>query len=493
MSISSGPVEVQVLLSDELHTVPGRHDLPGWMQQMRGSARHNGAMLAAVLLALAPSVQESVPLLVVPEGWQGERLEFPLDFAPELEFRGVEELAFAPGMFDKSSESYFSYALAIELEGDVAIDAAFLEHFLATYYRGLCRAVGASRQLTLDLEAVTASVDGGGDHFRATVKTFDPFTDGGALELALELRTWPRAATTQLFGIASPRPRDAAIWKELTALHQGWMRPRPAPFVLNHVSWVVDPATYEALRAEPFLRELGVVEERTVERPDRSYTLLALHGQRTHIEFVRADPEAGLAAGRSELAFGVERAGASEALAIEMHRKGHPSRMLPVKRSSEGPAVPWFTLLALEMPAGPLEVVSQEYATRFLTQWNPGLAPRTGGIGRSAVLERYAAAAGQDRARAALGDLGLVELRLDAAQVERLTGIATAAGFVATTDEPARLQGPGLSLLLARQEAAGGVVRCEFGLRRALEHAPLELGRLRLYIEGSRAILELAP
>jgi len=450
-------------------------------------------MLAALLLALTPSVQESVPLLVVPQGWQGERLEFPLDFAPELEFRGVEELAFAPGMFQKGSESYFSYALAIELEGDVALDAPFLEHFLATYYRGLCRAVGESRKLALDLAAVSATVEGGGDHFRATVKAFDPFTDGGPLELALELRTWPRAATTQLFGIASPLPRDAAIWKELGALHQGWMRARPAPLVLNHVSWVVDPATYAALRDEPFLRELGVVEERTVERSDRSYTLLALHGQRTHVEFVRADPVAGLAAGHSELAFGIERAGASEALAIELHRKGRPSRMVPVKRSSEGAAVPWFTLLALEMPAGPLEVVSQEYASRFLTQWNPGLAPRTGGIGRSAVLQRYAAAAGQDPARGALGDVERVALALDSAQLERLTGIATAAGFVASTDEPTRLLGPGVSLLLERREAAGGVVRCEFGLRRVLEHAPLELGRLRLRIEGSRAILEPLP
>jgi len=450
-------------------------------------------MLAALLLALAPTVQESVPLLVVPQGWQGERLEFPLDFAPELEFRGVEELAFAPGMFRKDSDSYFSYALAIEVEGDVAIDAPFLEHFLATYYRGLCRAVGESRKLALDLAAVSATVEGGGDHFRATVKAFDPFTDGGPLELALELRTWPRATTTQLFGVASPLPRDAAIWTELAALHQGWMRARPAPLVLNHVSWVVDPATYAALRDEPFLRELGVVEERTVERPDRSYTLLALHGQRTHVEFVRADPIAGLATGHSELAFGLERAGAKDALAIELHRKGRPSRILPVKRASEGEAVPWFVLLALEMPSGPLEVVVQEYATRFLTQWNPGLAPRTGGIGRSAVLERYAAAAGQDPARTALGDLELVELRLDPAQRERLAGIATATGFVETPGEPTRLQGPGVRLELVPQEAAGGVVRCEFTLRRPLEHAPLELGALRLTLEGARVVLRTAP
>lgn len=451
-------------------------------------------MLAALLLALAPSVQESVPLLVVPQGWQGERLEFPLDFAPELEFRGVEELAFAPGMFRKDSDSYFSYALAIELEGDVAIDAPFLEHFLATYYRGLCRAVGESRKLALDLAAVSATVEGSGDHFSATVRTFDPFTDGGPLALKLILRTWPRAATTQLFGIASPLPDDASIWKELGTLHQEWMRPRPAPFVLNHVSWVVDPATYEALRAEPFLRELGVVEERTVTRSDRQYTLLALHGQRTHVEFVRAGPLAGLTAGRAELGFGLERAGASGALAIELHRKGRPSSVQAVTRAGDGAELPWFTLLSMDMPAGPLDVVCVEYSTRFLTQWNPGLAPRTGGIGRAAVLERYAAAAGQDPARGALGDLVRVELALDTAQHERLGGILAATGFVSVPGEtPARHDGPGVQLVLTRQEEPGGIRSCAFTLRRELVHEPLVLGQIQLRIEGSRAVLARLP
>jgi hypothetical protein len=42
----------------------------------------------------------------VPEGWKRETIPFPLDFAPGLSFRGVEELRFAPGFFDPAASSY---------------------------------------------------------------------------------------------------------------------------------------------------------------------------------------------------------------------------------------------------------------------------------------------------------------------------------------------------------------------------------------------------
>ncbi len=77
-------------------------------------------ILLHLFLTCATAVPpQDPPLVLVPEGWRHERIDFPLSFAPELEFRGFEDLSFAHGMFELNSSSYFSYALGLRLEGDV--------------------------------------------------------------------------------------------------------------------------------------------------------------------------------------------------------------------------------------------------------------------------------------------------------------------------------------------------------------------------------------
>ena len=39
-----------------------------------------------------------------PEGWRNETIPFPLEFAPNLGYEGIEEIRFSPGMME-SEES----------------------------------------------------------------------------------------------------------------------------------------------------------------------------------------------------------------------------------------------------------------------------------------------------------------------------------------------------------------------------------------------------
>src|SRR5262245_39565214 len=107
-------------------------------------------MLVATLAALVPLWQGDALLHPAPAGWLPERPTVAPSFAPELEYRGIEELAFAPGMFTLESDSYFSYALAWRVEGEIEVDEAMLTRFLETYYRGLCREVAKERKLERD-------------------------------------------------------------------------------------------------------------------------------------------------------------------------------------------------------------------------------------------------------------------------------------------------------------------------------------------------------
>jgi hypothetical protein len=70
-------------------------------------------LLLCAVAAVPGTAQESVEVpfyLPTPEGWRTETIPFPLEFAPELDYEGLEELRFAPGMFKEGSADFWSYA-----------------------------------------------------------------------------------------------------------------------------------------------------------------------------------------------------------------------------------------------------------------------------------------------------------------------------------------------------------------------------------------------
>ncbi len=55
-------------------------------------------------------------ILKTPTDWRYEKIDLPLDFAPSINYNGFEELRFAPGMFDREAEKYFTYVFVISIE-----------------------------------------------------------------------------------------------------------------------------------------------------------------------------------------------------------------------------------------------------------------------------------------------------------------------------------------------------------------------------------------
>ncbi|MGC9948258.1 MAG: PDZ domain-containing protein [Bryobacteraceae bacterium] len=52
-----------------------------------------------------------------PANWRPEVDRFPLPWSPQLSYHGSEDLVFAPGLDDKTSPNYHSYAFVWWLEG----------------------------------------------------------------------------------------------------------------------------------------------------------------------------------------------------------------------------------------------------------------------------------------------------------------------------------------------------------------------------------------
>ena len=192
------------------------------------------ALHAGLGLGHVSAADEAKETLTFHTNWKGERIELPPRFAPAMALKGIEEIRFAPGMFDAKSESFFTYAFVFSVPKDQELTAAVIEREMLAYYRGLGEAVSKGKgkavdggKFTFKLEAEKEAA-GAPEKISADTKVVqyagelnwvEPFATGQPQLLHFELQAWADAGTGRnyLFVCASPRARAEtdAVWKEL--------------------------------------------------------------------------------------------------------------------------------------------------------------------------------------------------------------------------------------------------------------------------------------
>jgi hypothetical protein len=164
--------------------------------------------------------------LSIPKGWQTERFSFPLNFAPEISYQGVEDLRFAPGWAKSASEEYWSYAILWYLEGSPEINSGILEKNLNAYFSGLIRSnLQRSKALDKTNQEVLASIEPGktepGDSltFTGSINMLD-YLQKKKIRLRCLVHVKPcQEGKTAIFFEFSPQASNHPIWSEL---HQLW-------------------------------------------------------------------------------------------------------------------------------------------------------------------------------------------------------------------------------------------------------------------------------
>lgn len=190
------------------------------------------ALLIGVSVSIAEVSQEQTSkLLKVPADWAFERFTLPPTFAPTIPYQGVEELRFAPGMFNKDTATYFAYAFVAQLDNVITISQSDITDYLLKYYKGLCSSVAKDRSLVIDTTKITATVEKKKGIpeiiYNASVNLFGVFTDGAQVKLNMEVKVLSNAAIkkTYLIFIASPREKTDAVWKKLYEIRQAFVIP----------------------------------------------------------------------------------------------------------------------------------------------------------------------------------------------------------------------------------------------------------------------------
>jgi len=186
-----------------------------------GAARRPGG------IGMGPRARAtSATLLLAPADWRFETMPLPPRFAPGVKFTGVEEARFAPGMFDTTATNYFTYVLALSVEGTENVDAAGMKDFLETYYRGLLGGLGQRKGLTVDPAQIKAEIaaaqpqDKSRSRYQGKVAIIDTFSDGRKTSLNVEADVLPQPALkkTCIILLLSPQPQDSDTWKNLRAI-----------------------------------------------------------------------------------------------------------------------------------------------------------------------------------------------------------------------------------------------------------------------------------
>ncbi len=195
-------------------------------------------LLSALLLSpLVTSQADKEPAYQVPapKGWGKETIALPPGFAPDMKWKGTEELRFAPGMFKADADDFLSYTLLFWVPDDAQIDAKTMERELLAYYRGLAEAVLKSNKKEVDVTKFTLTITAakqqpdkrsGGEAVAGYVgelKWTEPFTTGKPQTLRLEIHTWPSEKHKHhcVFMCASPQAETAAVWKTLREIRAG--------------------------------------------------------------------------------------------------------------------------------------------------------------------------------------------------------------------------------------------------------------------------------
>ncbi|MEO8111782.1 MAG: hypothetical protein ABI594_17175 [Ginsengibacter sp.] len=189
--------------------------------------------LCTIIFSFTTNAQDAAQLLKEPSAWAFERFELPPVFAPDIPYKGAEELRFSPGMFKKDSPDYFTYAFVAQLDNTATISMNDIRNYLLDYFKGLCGKTASDRKLTIDTSKISVGIEKKnntqGDEivYNALLNIFGVFTNGAPVKLNIEVKILKDAAASKIYlvFIGSPHAKNDEVWQELYKIQKDFVIP----------------------------------------------------------------------------------------------------------------------------------------------------------------------------------------------------------------------------------------------------------------------------
>lgn len=168
--------------------------------------------------------------LPIPKGWSIERFLIPISFAPQIPYKGVEDIRFTPGWAKAASDEYWTYAFLWWLESLPKTNAGTIARNLKAYYEGLIKSntntskpsSGKSIPVTTYFHKV-ATDKGDMETYNGTIEMTDYMQKKPiVLNCIVHVKFCKELNKAVLFHQLSPKPFIHINWAKLNQLWLGF-------------------------------------------------------------------------------------------------------------------------------------------------------------------------------------------------------------------------------------------------------------------------------
>jgi hypothetical protein len=158
--------------------------------------------------------QADINLLKTDSTWVKEVFYFPLNFANEIKFEGVEEARFPQKWADTSSTDFWSYVFVWEIKTSSRLMEKDLEDNLQIYFNGLLNWQHTNAVFLQKEAAENHSI------YLGKIKTFDAFFTKKpiTLQVIAEIHFCAQQKKSLIFFRFSPKPYEHEIWHKLNGV-----------------------------------------------------------------------------------------------------------------------------------------------------------------------------------------------------------------------------------------------------------------------------------
>lgn len=163
--------------------------------------------------------------LPTPSGWKTESFEFPLGFAPDIKYTGVEDIRFSQGWSDQKSDNFFSYLFIWYVNEYPALTEQKLQDYMKLYFDGLAKTVAESNNIPAkDVSPTMALFVKDKNKFRGKINFFDSFFSKQQLILNVLAETTECKEKKKhvIFFQLSPQNTNHKIWNDLKTITKGF-------------------------------------------------------------------------------------------------------------------------------------------------------------------------------------------------------------------------------------------------------------------------------
>ncbi len=158
-------------------------------------------------------------ILVFPKEWSGKVIEFPLEFAPSIQYSGTEFTRFAPKYDHVETTDYFSYIFLWKINENPSLSPKKMESLLEIYFDGLItNQLKKNTPITSQIPKTKAFFERVNDStYIGKVLTFDVLYAKKAITLnvMVNYRNCSKENKHLLLFKLSPQHLDHQIWKKL--------------------------------------------------------------------------------------------------------------------------------------------------------------------------------------------------------------------------------------------------------------------------------------